>query len=219
MKKQLFFTLIFSLIVLNTTLTLAQLSKTTTTAPRTVTSNCSRLLPETSKQDVSKNNFEISELSTNIIGTVIGGLLFTFVLFFLNEYIFRKNNLTGEWETEIQIDETSYNPFKNLKIEYKLHLLQKEYELVGSGEKISETKPSGVKTTYLRKNRITNEIDGYYERKYIGESKVFLNVNEKGRTRDTRATFVLTFKDKNNLEGTFISTAADAKGKVKMKRS
>jgi len=176
-------------------------------------------LPETSKQDVSKNNFEISELSTNIIGTVIGGLLFTFVLFFLNEYIFRKNNLTGEWETEIQIDETSYNPFKNLKIEYKLHLLQKEYELVGSGEKISETKPSGVKTTYLRKNRITNEIDGYYERKYIGESKVFLNVNEKGRTRDTRATFVLTFKDKNNLEGTFISTAADAKGKVKMKRS
>lgn len=214
MKKQLLNILMLTFVVLNITLTSAQSSKTTVATSKSITRAVT-----TTKEDITENNNNMSELSINIIGTIIGGLLFTLILFLLNEYIFRKNNLTGEWETAIQIDKTSYNPFKNLKIEYKLHLLQKEYELVGSGEKINETKPSGVKTIYLRKNRITNTIDGYYERKYLGKSTVYLNLNEKGRTRDTRATFILTFKDKNTLEGTFISTAADASGKVKMKKS
>jgi hypothetical protein len=224
MKKLLFIILMLSFVVLNITLTSAQSSMTTvatskSTTPSVTTLKVKEALAKLPIEDTTKNNEKIIELSINIIGTIIGGLLFTLILFLLNEYIFRKNNLTGEWETAIEIDKTSYNPFKDLKIEYKLHLLQKEYELVGSGEKINETKPGGVKTTYLRKNRITNTVDGYYERKYLGKSTVYLNVNEKGRTRDTRATFVLTFKDKNNLEGTFISTAADASGKVKMKKS
>lgn len=222
MKRLLFIILMLTLIVLNITLTSAQSSKTIFATSKSITpsSNTPKVKEALAKIEVtSKNNNKMNELSINIIGTIIGGLLFTLILFLLNEYIFRKNNLTGEWETVIEIDKTSYNPFKDLKIDYKLHLLQKEYELVGSGEKIKETKPDGVKTTYLRKNRITNTVDGYYERKYLGKSTVYLNINEKGRTRDTRATFVLKFKDKNNLEGTFISTAADASGKVKMKKS
>lgn len=224
MKKLLFIILTLTFIILNITFTAAQSSKTIfatskSTIQLATTPKVKEAFAKQKTEDKSENNNKMNELSINIIGTIIGGLLFTLILFLLNEYIFRKNNLTGEWEAEIEIDKTSYIPFKDLKMEYKLHILQKEYELVGSGEKINETKPNGDKTTYLRKNRITNTIDGYYERKYLGKSTVYLNVNENGRTRDTRATFVLKFKDKNNLEGTFISTAADASGKVKMKKS
>lgn len=224
MKKILFFIFILSFVVLNISIITAQSSSRTvetsnSAAPSVSKSKVTEALARPRIDDTSKNNDKLTELSINIIGTIIGGLLFTLILFLLNEYIFRKNNLTGEWETAIEIDKTSHIPFKDLKIEYKLHLLQKEYELLGSGEKINETKPGGVKTAYLRKDRITNTVDGYYERKYLGKSTVYLNINERGKIRDTRATFVLSFKDKNNLEGTFISTAADASGKVKMKKS
>jgi len=158
------------------------------------------------------------ELLNNIIGTIIGGLLFTLILFLLNEFIFPKNNLTGEWKTAIKIEKTSYIPFKDLTIEYKIHLIQKGYELNGSGEKIKDIKPDGKETVFLRENRINISIDGYFERKYIGKSIIYLNINEEGRNRKTRATYILTIKDKNYLVGTFISTAADASGKIIMRK-
>jgi hypothetical protein len=157
-------------------------------------------------------------LLINILGTIIGGLLFTLILFLLNEYVFPKNNLTGEWKTITKIEMTSYNPFKDLMVEYKIHLIQKGYKLSGSGEKIKDIKADGTKTVFLRENRVNIEVDGFFERKYFGKSKVYLNIDEKGRKRDTRATYSLTLKDHDTLEGTFISTAADARGTIIMKK-
>jgi len=159
------------------------------------------------------------ELLINIIGTIIGGLLLTLFLFVLNEFVFPKKNLTGEWETKITIINTGYNPFKNLVIEYKMHLIQKGYELSGSGEKTKDIKPNGSETVFLRENRVNVEIDGYFERKYLGKSRIYLNIIENGRKRKTRTTYILTLKNKKNLNGTFISTAADSNGIVFMNKS
>jgi len=159
------------------------------------------------------------ELLVNVIGTIIGGLLFTLILFLLNEYVFPKNNLTGEWMTITHVEKTTYVPFKDLKIEYKIHLLQKGYELSGSGEKIKDIKPDGTETVFFRENRVNIDVDGYFERKYFGKSKVYLNINEDGRKRETRATYVLTLKNNNRLEGSFITTAADARGKITMSKT
>jgi len=156
------------------------------------------------------------ELLIDIIGTIVGGLFLTLILFLLNEFVFPKKNLTGEWKTTIKIENTTYIPFKNLIIEYKIHLIQKGYELSGSGEKIKDIKPDGSGTVFLREKRVNIEIDGYFERRFLGKSKVYLNINEYGRKRETRATYILTFNGKNNLKGTFISTAADAGGIVIM---
>ncbi|OAV63774.1 hypothetical protein Barb4_04738 [Bacteroidales bacterium Barb4] len=72
----------------------------------------------------------------NVSATIVEGLDLTFILFLLNEYAFRKKNLSGEWNTKITTEKTSRNPYRNLSIEFKIHLIQKGYELVGSGEKI-----------------------------------------------------------------------------------
>ncbi len=159
------------------------------------------------------------ELNINILGATIGALLFTVILFFLNEYIFRKKNLTGEWKTITLIEKTSLKRYENLKIEYKIHLLQKGYELTGSGEKIKDIKPDGSETVFFTENRVNVDVEGYYERNFLGKSKVYLNIFEEGRKRDTRATYILTITDDKNLAGTFISTAANASGKINMTKS
>lgn len=127
--------------------------------------------------------------------------------------------MTGEWKTTIKTEKTSYKPFENLSVEYKIHLIQKGYELSGSGEKIKDIKPDGKETVFLRENRVVIDIDGYFERKYFQKSKVYLNITEEGRKRETRATYFLTVHGHNNLEGNFISTAADASGLIKMEKS
>lgn len=156
------------------------------------------------------------ELLINILATIIGGLVLTLILFVLNEYIFTKNNLTGEWRTVIKIEKASYKPFENLTVEYKIHILQKGYELSGSGEKIKDIKTDGKETVFLREKRVLITVDGYFERKYFDKSRIYLNINEEGRKRKTRATYFLTLNDNNSLQGSFISTAADASGQVKM---
>jgi hypothetical protein len=159
------------------------------------------------------------DLIISIVGTVIGGLLLTIILFFVNEYVFPKINLTGEWETTVMITKSSHNPFINLTMDYKIHLIQKGYELIGSGEKIKEILPNGEVTEFLREKRVLIDVEGFYERKYFKKSKIYFNICEEGRKRETRSTYFLVLKKHNCLVGTFISTAADASGIIKMKKS
>jgi hypothetical protein len=159
------------------------------------------------------------EIVVNVVGTIIGGLLLALILFLLNEYVFTKVNLTGEWKTITKILETPHTPFKDLKIEYKIHLIQKGYEISGSGEKVKEIFPDGRENVFLREKRILIDIDGFFERKYFGTSKVYLNINEEGRKRETRATYILELNHENSLKGVFISTAADASGEISMDKT
>ena len=80
----------------------------------------------------------MNDFFLNIIETIISGLILTFILFFINEVGFPKKNLSGEQEAKLNIVKTSYDNYKNLKLVYKIHLIQKGYELSGSGEKIKE---------------------------------------------------------------------------------
>ncbi|MEP2447613.1 MAG: hypothetical protein ABJI69_10315 [Balneola sp.] len=158
------------------------------------------------------------EVVFDILITIAEGLLLTLILFLLNEYVFLKKNLSGEWKIKLIIDETSYNPFKDLSIYYKVHLLQKGYELSGSGEKVKEINSQNEVTEYEKDKRVTIDINGYYERKYLNRSIIYLNIVEKGRIRESRATYTLKIKNKKLLKGTFITTAADSQGKIKMKK-
>lgn len=157
-----------------------------------------------------------SELLYNILATIIGGLVLTLILFLLNEQIFPKMNITGGWVTKIKILNTKYKPFENLSIEYIIHLLQKGNEIIGSGEKVKDINPDGTETVFELEKRVRIEIKGYYQKKYFSPSKIYLNICEEGRKRESRYTYVLTLKRKNKVSGTFISTAANAQGVVEL---
>lgn len=159
------------------------------------------------------------EILINILGTIIGGLLLATILFFLNEHVFPIRNLTGEWNVKSLTEKTLRNPYHNMKLFYKFHLLQKGQEIIGSGEKIKEELYDGTTQEYKRKKRVLSEINGYYERNFFGKSKVYLNIVENGQSRQSRTTYILTIKNKNLLSGTFTSTIADSSGNAKLTKS
>jgi hypothetical protein len=159
------------------------------------------------------------DILINVIGTIIGGLLLAALLFFISEHIFTLTNLTGEWEVITVTENTLYNPYKNLKLNYKFHLLQKGQEIIGSGEKIKETTAEGKTHEYPPEKRTFSEINGYYQRNIFSGDKVFLNIVEEGHVRQSRTTFILTITNKSNLSGLFTSTAADSKGKITLTKA
>lgn len=158
----------------------------------------------------------MSELMVNILGTIIGGVILTFLLFFTNEFFFPKINFTGEWVATIHIKETTYKPFNNLAIEYRIHLLQKGSDISGSGEKIKDIRSDGSETVFDSEKRVFIDISGYYQKKYFHKSRIFLNIIEEGRKRESRSTYFFICHNKNRLTGNFTSTAANAKGAVEM---
>lgn len=159
------------------------------------------------------------ELLINVIGTIIGGLLLATILFFVNEHIFPIHNLTGEWDVKTLTEKTLRNPYQNMKLYYKFHLLQKGQEIIGSGEKIKEELSDGKTQEYEREKRVLSEINGHYERNFFGKSKVYLNIVENGKLRESRTTYILTVKNKKKLSGIFISTIADSSGQTKLTKS
>lgn len=164
--------------------------------------------------DLVANN----DLLNNILGTIIGGLVLTLILFGLNEFVFAKKNLTGEWITIMKIDKTSYASYENLSIEYKIHLLQKGNELIGTGEKIKDINQDGSETIFELEKRVIIEVNGYYQNRYLKKSKVYMNISEEGRRRESRSTYSLTLLNKDKLSGIFISTAANSQGGIEMSR-
>lgn len=158
------------------------------------------------------------KLINEIIATVISGLILTLLLFIINEFILPQKNLTGEWLATVVINETSYNPFRKLKLQFKIHLLQMGNQILGSGEKIKEIYIDGSEKIYKRKKRVKIEISGNYDKKYLRRCKVYFNIIEYGRKRESRSTYFLKVYDSKLLKGSFNSTAADSKGTIEMKR-
>lgn len=156
------------------------------------------------------------EFIINIASTILGGILLTLILFLLNEYVFRKKNFTGEWDVELTTHQTDYKKYQHMKLYYRVHLLQKGNELTGSGEKLKEILSDGKEMTYSEKSTVA--INGYYERKYLGKSRIYLSLIEKGAKREYRTFYVLEISNNSKLIGKFSSTAANSKGEVTLIR-
>lgn len=159
------------------------------------------------------------ELFSNILATIIGGLILTLMLFILNESVFKKVNLSGEWQVETFTRISAYAPYTKMKLYFNTHLLQQGYALIGSAEKTREVLASGNSHVYRPEKRVTLKLFGYYERKYLGTSELFLMIIEKGSARETRTSYHLVINSDKKMTGTFTSTAADSKGTVLMTRS
>ena len=155
------------------------------------------------------------DLSVNLVGSFLAGALLTLTLFILNEYVF-KVNLTGEWEIIETIAEAKV--YQGYKVHYTFHILQKGSNIVGYGEKTKEFQNNEVPMVFERTKRVRVEFEGYIEKGYVSETKIYLLIYEYGRERETSSTYFLKIKDQNTLSGYFSSTAADAKGPLLMKK-
>lgn len=151
----------------------------------------------------------------DVISNLIGGIIFTFLLFFLNEYILKMRNINGEWEMKNHIDKSTYNPHIGISIVYKVHIIQIGNEITGRAEKIKDLNSDGtLHHEYPHKNRIEANIVGSYKRNFLRHSKIYINILEKGTERETSTSLELKIPifNKKKIEGTFISTASNSSG-------
>jgi len=113
-------------------------------------------------------------------------------------------NLTGSWNVVNTVEQTSYQPFKNMQVGFHLAINQNGKVFTGKGEKVSENGRrlgSSSRTPIV----VKGSIDG---------DRVHATFSEAGTARKTDGRFVWRVdKASGGLTGTFVSTAARASGK------
>jgi uncharacterized protein DUF4388 len=113
-------------------------------------------------------------------------------------------DLNGNWRVINTVEQTSYEPYKNLKVGFDVAINQSGNEFTGKGQKVSEngqSLPATSRTPIL----VKGSIDG---------DKVEATFSETGAVRKTTGRFVWRIDKANGgLNGTFVSTAARTSGR------
>ena len=113
-------------------------------------------------------------------------------------------DLTGNWRIINTVEQTSYQPFKNLEVGFNLSIDQNGTGFTGKGQKVSEngrSLPASGRTPIV----VKGSIDG---------DRVEATFFEEGAVRKTQGRFVWRIEKAGaGLTGTFVSTAARASGK------
>lgn len=112
-------------------------------------------------------------------------------------------DLTGEWRITNTIVETSYPPYRQLRLGFRLAVRHEGAAFTGAGEKDLENGrpiPAAARSPIRMQGRVR---DG---------SVIEATFQEDGRSRRIEGHFRLTLQDRRQLAGTFVSTAANARG-------
>ncbi|HEY3581910.1 MAG TPA: DUF4388 domain-containing protein [Pyrinomonadaceae bacterium] len=119
-------------------------------------------------------------------------------------------DLTGKWTVINTVEQTAYEPYRNMEIGFNVAINQAGRDFTGTGEKISEngrSLPAAGRTPI----QVKGTIDG---------DKIQATFSENGAVRKTNGRFVWRIDRGNGgLTGTFISTAARTSGKSAAKKS
>jgi len=119
-------------------------------------------------------------------------------------------DLTGAWTITNTIVETSYPPYRDLRLGFRLVIRQEGLFFTGAGEKYLENGrpiPAAARRPLRIQGRVTEG------------SGVEAAFEEDGHARRTEGRFRLTPQDRQRLRGTFVSTAADARGASHWRRT
>lgn len=111
--------------------------------------------------------------------------------------------LAGEWLVVNTVQETTYAPYKHLRLAFRLVLRQQGETFEAEGEKYLE---NGQALPVAARSPIT--IQGTL----LEGAGIAARFQEAGRSRPTHGHFRLTRLSPTHLRGTFATTAAEASG-------
>ena len=112
-------------------------------------------------------------------------------------------NLTGEWMITNTVVETSYPPYRDLRLGFRLVVHHDGVAFTGTGEKYLE---NGRQLPVTARSPI--RLHG----RVVEGSVIEATFQEEGRARHTQGRFRLTLQERQHLSGTFVSTAANTRG-------
>lgn len=148
---------------------------------------------------------------SDLLSTLIGGILLTYLFFLLREKYFVLPNINGTWSLETTTIVSEYNPYKNMILKYILMIYKEGERIYGTCEKIYENSSTG-EHEYIGKDRKRGTITGSIEKKYFGKDKLLLHIviDDFGR----QSTFFVNLEDQgaNEFTGIFQSMISNQSG-------
>jgi hypothetical protein len=157
------------------------------------------------------------EFAQAIGETVVGGIVLALLFFWFSDHVFKFPQLSGLWRFELTTEQTSYNPYRGMKLTYLVLLSQEGPALQGSGEKVRED-VGGVVRTYTGADRSRIEVRGYLTKRYFGASTVVLHYREISPSRESSSMQTLTVDNDRAMRGSYHSTIANSTGAVAWER-
>lgn len=148
----------------------------------------------------------------SFLSDLIVGILLVFIFFLYREFFSPPLSISGKWYIRTKTNETAYNPYKNMVLEYIVIVLQNGQNIEGTIEKVYEKSITKGEKEYIGKDRIQGTFKGYIEKNYLRKDKIKIHVSEKGKDRESTIYYELDKSCGDILKGFFDSTAGDSKG-------
>lgn len=154
-------------------------------------------------------------LFTDVVGTLIGGVLLSLAFFWWSDNMHQVPDLNGRWRFELTITDTSLAKYEGLRMYYEGLIHQEGLLVRGSGEIVFEDfecAPDKPSRSYVGAERRLIQIEGYIENNFWKRDSLVLHYWEDGGKRRSSTVHRLERFDDNHMAGTFSSTAAEASG-------
>jgi hypothetical protein len=144
----------------------------------------------------------------NVLQTVVGGVLLTFLFFLLKEKCFSLPNVNGTWYLEIHTKKTAYRPFEGMKLRYIVMMWREGGKIEGTIEKVYELSSTGERE-YVGKQRTRGQIHGSIEKRYFSKDRLCLHIVEDGHERQSSNFYDVTIFSTKEMIGVFSSMVAN----------
>lgn len=161
-------------------------------------------------------NFD--SLLSDVVATIIGGIVLTALFFLVREKIFSLPDIAGRWYLEMRTTDSAYNPYNDMALRYVAILWCEGPRVEGTVEKIYEDSTSGERQ-FIGANRTRGAARGYLEKKYFSKDKFLLHVVENGHGRESTNYYELIVLSNRKMKGKFRSMVADQSGTVRWQRN
>lgn len=101
------------------------------------------------------SNINYQNITESTIANITAALIAAIIFFIFKEKIFKAPNLTGKFYLKLNILTTEYNPFKDMELQFILHLSSDNRRIIGGGEKVYEDSPNakiGAQVIHFQRN-------------------------------------------------------------------
>ena len=160
---------------------------------------------------------EFNSFLSDVIATVIGGVLLALLFFWAKERLLPLPEITGRWYFEMRTEQTAYAPYAGMVLRYVAMLWREGPTIAGTVEKIYENSSTGERS-FVGTNRTRGIVNGYVEKKYLAPDRIFLHVIEDGHGRESTNIYDVIVQSDGGMTGSFHSMVADQDGTVKWQR-
>lgn len=153
----------------------------------------------------------------SLLETFVSGILLALFFFLVKEKWNPPSRISGMWHFETTTQETDYLPYQGILLRFVAVLWVEGGRVNGTTEKVYEHASTGPRS-YVGKDRTRGVVEGYLERNYLGQDRLFLHVVENGQIRNSTTLYELSVESKDAMTGHFSSMVSAQKGDTRWQR-